>query len=103
MKKIIDKKVYDTDTSKFIAEYHNGLSQSDHGYISEELYVTKNGQYFLYGSGGPLSIYSESNGNNSWGTSAIVLMDRNEVYDWLEKYNFADIIEEIFEGEIQKG
>lgn len=103
MRKIIEKKVYDTDTAKFIAEYHNGLSESDYGYICEELYVTKNGQYFLHARGGALNIYSEDNGKNSWGISKIILMDKNEVYDWLEKYNFADIIEEIFEGEIQEG
>lgn len=103
MKMIIDKKVYDTEAAKYIANFHNGLSESDFRYISEELYVTKNGQYFLYGRGGALSIYSDSNGGNSWGTSTIILMDKNEVYDWLEKHNFPDIIEEIFEGEIQEG
>ena len=103
MKMIIDKKVYDTETSKLIASYSNGLSYGDFNRVSEELYVTKNGQYFLHARGGALSIYSEGNGKNSWGISKIILMDKNEVYDWLEKHNFADIIEEIFEGEIQEG
>ena len=58
MRKIIDKKVYDIETGKFIVGYHNGLSRGDLRFLSEDLYVTKKGQYFLHAAGGAHTIYS---------------------------------------------
>ena len=103
MKKIINKKVYDTETAKFIAGYHNGLSKGDFKFVSEDLYVTKKGQYFLHAKGGALTIYSEGEGNSSWRIETIILLSKEEVYDWLEENEHTEIIEEIFKDVIQEG
>ena len=64
MRMVINKRVYDTETARFIVGYHNGLSRGNFKFLSEDLYVTKKGQYFIHATGGPLTIYSESSGNN---------------------------------------
>lgn len=66
MKKIIDRKMYDTEKADFIADYENEYWSSDFHYYEETLYRTKNGKYFIHGSGGPLSPYRERIESNGW-------------------------------------
>ena len=103
MKKIIDRKLYDTETATEIAEVSNGLSCSDFNHCTETLYKTKRGAFFLHGVGGAFSRYSESLGNNSRGGGEnIIPYSKEEVIDWLEENDlvstlmehFPDIIEE---------
>jgi hypothetical protein len=103
MKKIINKKIYNTETATLIAEYWNGLGFNDFRNLSEDLYKTKNGQWFLRGSGGAMSKYSESNGNMTCGSSVIILLSESEACRWLEEHDFVNEIEENFAGEIQEG
>ncbi|WP_036688679.1 hypothetical protein [Paucisalibacillus globulus] len=103
MKKVINKKVYDTEESTLIAEYSNGLSNSDFSHVYEDLYVTKKGQFFLHAQGGPLTIYSESNNNSTWGIETIILMDSLQVITWLELRNKTNEIEHYFPELIEKG
>lgn len=103
MRMVINKRVYDTETARFIVGYHNGLSRGNFKFLSEDLYVTKKGQYFIHATGGPLTIYSESSGNNTWGIETIILLSKAEVYDWLEQRGYTQVIEKIFEDEIQEG
>ena len=58
MKQIINGKTYNTETATELGHYWNGLSDSDFRHISESLYRTKNGRYFLAGEGGPMTRYS---------------------------------------------
>lgn len=56
MRKIINKKTYNTETAKFIGNKCVGeFGQSD-GY-EEKLFQTKSGEYFMQGIGGPESPY----------------------------------------------
>lgn len=103
MRKVINKKVYDTNAARLVAQYHNGLSSSDFRYIYERLYVTRKGQYFLHAEGGALTIYSESSGNSTWGIETIILFTKEEVYEWLEERGYTEVIEEVFKDEIQEG
>lgn len=102
MKKVIEKRVYDTETASLIAEYWNGLGQGDFRYYEEKLYKTRKGSYFLYGSGGPLTKYSESNGNQTWGISTIVPLRKEEAYEWLEANGETEAIEEHFSNDIDE-
>jgi hypothetical protein len=97
MKAIIDRKRYDTETARKIAKYCNGLGSGDFRNVSEGLYVTKAGSYFLAGSGGPMTKYAEGNGNTTWGSSKIIPMTKDEAYSWMErKGEFSKEIEEEF-------
>lgn len=64
MKKIIKNKVYDTATAQLVGVWDNGRQMSDFAYSSENLYRKKNGEFFLYGWGGPFTIYGNDTG---WG------------------------------------
>ena len=102
MKKVIDGKVYNTETATKVAEWSNGLSYSDFNNENEELYVTKKGNWFLYGEGGANSKYRKSNGNSAWGSSNIIAMSELDAYKWLEKNNELDAIESYFPKEIEE-
>jgi hypothetical protein len=108
MKKVIEKKVYNTETASLVAEYWNGLGNNDFRHLSEDLYITKKGQWFLHGRGGAMTKYSESNGNSTWGSSDIILLSSSEAYNWLESHqgsikDFDSIIERYFSNEIEEG
>jgi len=63
MKKIIDGKKYDIETAMLIGTTEKGCNCTDYHYTSEVLYQKKNGEFFLFGEGDPLSIYGEKYGN----------------------------------------
>ncbi len=65
MKKIINGKLYDTETAKKIGfNWYSHPGQLN--YWCETLYHKKNGEYFLYGEGGANSRYSKEVGPNEW-------------------------------------
>ena len=85
MKKIIDGKLYNTATAKQIASACSDLPQSDFGWWSEELYLTKNGAWFIAGQGGALSQWSQPYGSNgSCGSCGIKPLTESEAQQWLE-------------------
>ncbi|MDD3145500.1 MAG: hypothetical protein PHV23_05305 [Candidatus Gracilibacteria bacterium] len=84
MKKIIEGKVYNTDTAKYIAHVGNGLSSSDFRYFEENLYKTKKGQYFLVKEGGPMSKYSYGEGSKIYGDINIELISKENILKWFE-------------------
>lgn len=100
MKKIINGKVYDTDTAKELGCYSNGGGWRDFSHYEETLYRKKTGEYFLYGEGGPMTRYAEAQGQNQWsGGSRIMPMTYDEAAKWAEENLTAEEYEEIF-GEV---
>lgn len=102
MRKVINGKIYDTENATLLAEDWNGLGSGDFNYFVEELYITKKGSFFLYGSGGALSIYNESNGRETWGISKIIPLTEKETFDWLENNGETEVIEEYFRDWIEE-
>mgnify|MGYP006875674781 CR=1 FL=1 len=103
MRKIIKGKIYDTEKARLIAEYSNGLSFADFNHVYEDLYLTDAGQFFIHAQGGPMTKYSESSGNSTWGVETIILLNNDQAYTWLEKYNKINEIETFFPQMIQEG
>jgi hypothetical protein len=100
MKKIINGAKYDTATAKKLDEWWNGISRQDFSYCEEELYRTKAGKYFICGTGGAMTKYAVSSGNNSWsGGEKILPMSREAAMEWAEQHLEADEYEAIF-GEV---
>ena len=56
MKKMIAKKIYDTDTASVVKKVTSGYFGDPAGY-EETLYVTPDGSYFLYTNGGEASVH----------------------------------------------
>lgn len=96
MKQIINGKMYNTETAECLASYWNGLSERDFKHCSEELYRKKNGEFFLFGEGGPLSKYAMPDGNGFCGGQKIIPLSEAEAREWAEDHITADEYIEIF-------
>lgn len=101
MRKIINSKMYNTETATEVASYDNGCSMGDFRHYSEELYRKKTGEFFLYGCGGAMSKYSKSC-NNGWsGGSQIIPMSENKAKAWVMAHCDAETYVALF-GEVEE-
>lgn len=97
MKKIINGKVYDTETAKELASWSDGMSFRDFSHMKETLFRKKTGEFFLYGQGGPMTKYAVSAGQNSWsGGSKIIPLTWESAREWAEEHLGANDYESIF-------
>ena len=104
MKRIIDGKRYDTETATEVASFESHHYQNDFHHYEECLYMTKNERYFLHGSGGALSKYAISVGNNATGGSErIEVMSNEEAREWLVETENTEALEEHFGHMIEDG
>lgn len=102
MKKIINGKMYNTETATVKGEYSNSYSVSDFKYFEETLYQKKTGEFFLYGEGGPLSPYKEVLGDSgATGGEKILPLSLDEAKKWAEENLTADEYIGIF-GEVEE-
>lgn len=100
MKKIINGKVYDTETAKAVSEWSSAGSWRDFSHVEETLYRKKTGEYFLYGEGGPSTRYAVSAGQNCWsGGEKIIPLSHENARQWAEEHLDADEYEALF-GEV---
>jgi len=72
MRKVINKKTYDTNTAKLLGVKYAGEFGDPDGY-EEQLFITKNKDYFMYGIGGAESKYIKP---------VIILITEKEAEDW---------------------
>lgn len=101
MKKIINKKMYNTDTAKFIEEYSYS-NPRDLNYFYEALYRKKTGEFFINGASGANGKYAERLDTNTWcGGEEIIPLTEKEAKEWLEKYSDTDTYIDVF-GEPEK-
>lgn len=96
MKKIIDGKVYNTETAQECGEYSNIPYVSDFHYYCETLYKKKTGEFFLFGEGNAASKYCEYVGSASTGGCRIVPLTYDEAVKWVEEHLDADKYIEMF-------
>lgn len=102
MKKIINGKMYNTDTAKELAGWPSPGGWGDFSHYEETLYQKRTGEFFLYGEGGPMTRYAESAGQNQWrGGSKIIPLAWEDAREWAENKLDADDYEEIF-GEVSE-
>ena len=97
MKKIINGRLYDTDTAKELGSWANEGNWRDFRHMEETLYRKKTGEFFLHGEGGPMTKYAQAVEQNSWsGGSRIMPMTFSEARKWAEDHLDADEYEAIF-------
>lgn len=101
MKKIINGKLYNTETAKKLAEFSNDCICSDFRYFEESLYRKRTGEYFLYGFGGPLTSYAKKLENGYRSGCAIRPLTEAEACEWAEDHISADAYINIF-GDIEE-
>lgn len=90
-RKIINGKLYNTETATCVGRYYNSLSTSDFRFFEEELFSKHTGEYFLSGEGGPLSKYAEylDDGCRTYGKD-ILPLSLDEAKEWVEHHMSAD-------------
>lgn len=100
MKKIIDGKVYNTETATRLCGWGNDAPRSDFNYCEEDLYLSPKGTYFLAGEGGALSPYAANlAGGGRCGGEAMRLLSQAEALQWCEEREIdPDKVCEIFGG-----
>ena len=102
MKKMIDKKMYNTETAVEIADFWNGLGPRDFDNESETLYLTKSGNWFLHGVGGPFTQYATCTGNMKSGSEKIIPLSIDKVIKWCELRDEYHVIEKYFPSHISE-
>jgi hypothetical protein len=95
MKKIINGKKYDTATAECIDSVGEGYV-GDFSHWREQLCRKRNGEFFLYGWGGPSSRYNRAVGNGWIGGEEIIPMTDDEAREWIERNSDAEVYEQLF-------
>ena len=101
MKKIINNKMYNTETATEVASYDNGCYLGDFRHFREELYRKRTGEFFLYGSGGAMSKYSKPCGSGRSGGDQIIPMSESKAKRWVMEHCDADTYIKLF-GEVEE-
>lgn len=100
MKKVINGKLYNTDTAECIAVFDNGLVDDTIHFIVEELYRKRTGEFFICGHGGAATVYAEQRGYDGWvGSEKIIPLTYEAAQKWAEEHLSGEKYEDIF-GEI---
>ena len=102
MKKVINGRLYNTETAQKIEEYWNGYGSSNFDFCKEVLYKTKNGRYFLHGEGGAASKYASHSGRNLDAGDQISEFTRRDAMEWLSENDFVETIEKEFSDLIEE-
>ena len=103
MRKIINGRTYNTETSKEIGSWDNGIYGNDFRNCSEDLYKNTKGAYFLVGEGGPMSKYAVSHGNQTSGNKELIPMTAAEAQEWAEGHLTVEEFEEEFGEQEEAG
>ena len=102
MKKIINGKMYDTETAKAIKNATSGEPRS-FDWCQETLYRKRTGEYFLAGKGGARTRYAERVDRSTWsGGEGIVPLTYGEAKEWAEMAMTAEEYETEF-GQVTEG
>lgn len=87
MKKIINGKMYNTETAEEINCWENTPYKSNYAYFIEYLYRKKTGEFFLYGSGNASSKYCQETADRTRSSGErIVPISNEEAKAWVEQY-----------------
>lgn len=102
MKKIINRRAYDTETATEVAYWENMADVRNFNHESETLYRKKNGEYFLHGEGGAASRYARQVEANIWaGGQIITPLTYEQAEQWGESHMDSDEYEREF-GEVSE-
>lgn len=90
MKKIIDGRLYNTETAKLVGDCDLDVAANDFSWYGEELYRKKTGEYFIFGEGNAASRYAEHAYGMWQAGKAIIPLTFEQARDWAEEHLTAD-------------
>lgn len=104
MKKVINGLRYDTQSAVRLGGYESEGSRSDFTHWEANLYrAPRSGRYFLAGSGGPMTRYAVSSGQNSWsGGEDLSPMTEAEAFAWAQEYMDSSDVEAAFDHLVEE-
>lgn len=97
MKKIINNKLYNTESAKLVGEFQSTFAVNDFHYYEEELYLKKTGEFFLYGHGNGLSPYAKRYIDGMGQGEKIIPLTDQQARKWAEENMDPDDYMELFE------
>lgn len=96
MKKIINNKVYDTETAVKVGSWDNG-EYGDIHYICETLYRKKTGEFFIHGEGGAATNYAVATEYDHFKAGECIMpMTYQAAQEWAEAHLTADEYQSAF-------
>lgn len=97
MRKVIDHKVYDTETATLVGDWDNDEEYMDLHYVAESLYRKRTGEYFVLGAGGAATNYCRYEGANRYvGGERIMPVSYDEAEEWAERHLDPGIVQAEF-------
>ncbi len=96
MKKIINGKVYDTETAINLGSWENFWDARDIDYVKETLFRKRTNEFFLHGEGGARSYYATIDTDRMIGGEAILPMSYESARQWAEDHLSTEEYEAIF-------
>ena len=90
MRTIIDGVQYDTEAAIKMHEYYNGRFYTHLEYISESLYRTTKGEFFISGTGGALTPYGKHGESGPQGSSQIRPISLSAALVWAKSHNMSE-------------
>lgn len=85
MKRVIDGKIYNTETAECICDLPCHHYPGDFQYHETALYRTRKGAYFLSGTGGPMSLWAQPEGNTGYsGGEGLTVIDQEAAREYAE-------------------
>jgi len=91
MKKIIDGKIYNTDTAALIGELECTYNHGDFHYHDTALYRSPRGAYFLAGDGNAYSMWGHAVGDNGrGGGSGLCIINKSDARYYAEQMDLSE-------------
>lgn len=105
LRRVIDGKIYDTDTATWLCTVRLGGTRSDFGWEVSSLYKTPRGNFFKAGKGGPASAYRCPGDTGGWTPGfGIIPIAREDALEFYQRHfpdspksiekHFGDMLEE---------
>ena len=101
-----DRKRYDLGAAILVCQYWNEGHVSTPVYLKENLFVTNQGSWILYGEGGAETKYGKKLPNGNYvDSSKFIILSRIEAYEYLESISSLDdtLVEKYFFDIVEEG
>ena len=85
-KKIINGRMYNTDTTEVLGSWDNGCPRGDFSFEEQTLHKKKTGEYFVYAYGGVQSNFGDCYGGHDCSGEKFIPMSVEQAQQWSEEY-----------------
>jgi hypothetical protein len=96
IRKVVDGKIYDTETATEVATHDNGLGRNDFTFEWLGIFRTKGGAWFLSGETGAIGRFREQIGDGYASGKVLEVLTEQGALALLERWNETSAIEKYF-------